>query len=68
MNDGKDVLLTVRWLVQDVQNAFHEEHGRMPTDEELKACLEALDVEGMESAMIERGWDFIYAAIDEATK
>lgn len=58
-----EVLCTIKWTVADVRSAFVNEHGRQPTDDELQECIDYIDIGGLESISVERGWDFIFGAI-----
>lgn len=58
------VICTIRWTVGDVRSAFKQEHGREPTKEELKNCVDNVDTNGLVNYSIENGWSFIFDAID----
>ena len=64
--DRDEVLLEVKWTVEDVANAFSGEYGREPTDEELDVLLKNLDIERMEDLGIGEGWNVINEAVSES--
>ena len=54
----------VKWSDEDIVAAY-EEQDIIPTDEDIRAIREACNarVYGICEAMIEAGWEYIYAAI-----
>jgi cysteinyl-tRNA synthetase len=53
----------IKWTVGDVKTAFVNEYGRLPSEGELKDCVENVAVKTLEEVSIERGWDIINEAI-----
>lgn len=53
----------IKWTAEDVEVAFQKKYGRLPTEDELKECVENVAIKALRDASIERGWDFIEEAI-----
>lgn len=62
MNED-EVICEIKWTVGDVETAFVNKYGRLPSEGELNDCVENVAVNTLEEASIERGWDFINDAI-----
>lgn len=58
MNDN-EVICEIKWTVADVKTAFVNKYGRLPSEGELKDCVENVPVRNLEERSIEFGWDFI---------
>lgn len=58
-----DVIAQITWTVGDMRNAYLEKYGHNGTDEEIRECVNALDVKTLESSSIETGWNFINSAV-----
>lgn len=63
--DDDTVIAQITWTVKDVRDKFEETFGREPTDTELRDCVNAVDTSSLEEVSIERGWQFIEAAVGE---
>lgn len=63
--DDDTVIAQITWTVKDVRDKFEETYGREPTDKELRDCVNAVDTSSLEEVSIERGWQFIEAAVEE---
>lgn len=61
----EEPLAKVRWFREDVRNSLARSMGREVTDADVDAVIDAVDWKALESAMVERGWDFIDMAADE---
>ena len=62
MNDN-EVIAKIEWTVADVRHAFADKYGRQPSDEELRECVDNVDVKSLRDLSTEYGWDFINDSI-----
>ena len=58
-----NIICEVKWVEDDVRKAYLEHYGHNASDEEINEIISRIDLKGMESKMIEAGWDFIYQAL-----
>ena len=61
--NNNEVICEIKWTVEDVKVAFEDKYGRLPSDGELKDCVENVAIKALKDVSIERGWDFINEAI-----
>lgn len=54
-----DVVVEIKWTVEDVCDAFFRKYGRLPTVGQLKDCVENVKGSALEDVSIERGWEVI---------
>ena len=65
VNEPEEPLAEVRWFREDVHNSLARIAGRDIADDDVDAVIDGIDWKALESAMIERGWDFIDIEADE---
>ena len=54
-----DVVVEIKWTVEDVCDAFYRKYGRLPTVRQLKDCVENVKSSALEDVSIENGWKVI---------
>ena len=64
-NADADVISSVKWVEDDIRNAYAKKLMQNPTDDEVKEIIDSCDWKGLEEASIESGWNFINNAIDD---
>jgi len=62
-NADADVISSVKWVEDDVRNAYFDEYQRNATDEEVKEIISDIDWDEVEGKCIEDGWYFITKAV-----
>lgn len=63
-NADADVISSVKWVEDDVRNAYFEHYNHNATDDEIKEIIDRCDWKGLESMSVECGWNFINNAVE----
>lgn len=54
-----NTLCSITWTPEDVKLALYNKLGREATEDELEEALYKIDVDRLEEACIEKGWEII---------
>lgn len=64
-DESRKIICKVTWRIQDIIDAFRDEYGREPIQNEIDAIYENYKAEECEDGSIGYGWEYITNAIEE---